>query len=360
MLHVHGRARARGDRVVLATLVSRKGSTYRRAGARALVVGDDVTGLLSGGCLEADIAAHANDMLGANEKAKLVSYDLAANETADAGPFGLGHGCKGTLGIVLEELIADAEGPMEWLKAHVESDAPGAVAHLPLEGDHAGRVRRVWTVAGRTVVQGDVAEAERTRWARACEDVIRDQETREDGRAVIEYLAPALSLLLVGAGPDALPLVDLATALGWRVTAIDHRSSALAHPRLANAARVHVPIDALANAVKKARSRAVLVMTHNLRADREALRALTEDANVTGNAREYIGVLGPRARTESILKELGKDVAAIPSFHAPAGLDLGGDGADAVALSIASEIHATLHKKEGGPLSAKKGPIHDR
>jgi xanthine/CO dehydrogenase XdhC/CoxF family maturation factor len=243
---------------------------------------------------------------------------------------------------------------MEWLSAHAESGAPAACAHLPLEGE---RVRRVWNVAGKTVVQGDVAEADRARLARLCEEAIRTKETREDGGVLIEYIAPAMSLLLVGAGPDALPLVDLATALGWRVTAIDHRASALAHPRLAQATRVHVPIDGIANAVKMARSRAAVVMTHNLRADREALRALTDDVS---NERAYVGVLGPRARTESILKEVGKTFAQLKNLHAPAGLDLGGDGADAVALSIASEIQATLHEKEGGSLSAKKGPIHDR
>jgi xanthine/CO dehydrogenase XdhC/CoxF family maturation factor len=351
MLHVYGRARARGDRAVLATLVSRKGSTYRRAGARALVVGDDVTGLLSGGCLEADVAAHAADMLASNAKAKLLEYDLANDD--DAGPLGLGHGCKGTLGIVLEELRDSVEGPMEWLAAHAESGAAGACTHLPLEGE---RVRRVWKVAGKVVLQGEMSETERTRLATLCDDAIRTKETREDGGVLVEYLAPAMSLLLVGAGPDALPLVDLATALGWRVTAIDHRASALAHPRLSQAARVHVPIDGIADAVKKARARAAIVMTHNLRADREALRALT-DGDTT---RAYVGVLGPRARTESILKELGKTIAQVGNLHAPAGLDLGGDGADAVALSIASEIQATLHEKEGGSLSAKKGPIHDR
>jgi xanthine/CO dehydrogenase XdhC/CoxF family maturation factor len=351
MQHVYGRARARGDRVVLATLVSRKGSTYRRAGARALIVGEDVTGLLSGGCLEADVAAHAADMLASNVKAKLVEYDLANDE--DAGPIGLGHGCKGTLGIVLEEIAPNGEGPMEWLAAHAESGTAGACAHLSLDGEN---VRRVWNVAGKTVVQGNVPEAERTRLATLCEEAIRTKETREDGGVLVEHLAPAMSLLLVGAGPDALPLVDLAAALGWRVTAIDHRASALAHPRLAQATRVHVPIDGIADAVKKARSRAAVVMTHNLRADREALRALTDDTN----ARAYVGVLGPRARTESIVKELGKTLERAPNLHAPAGLDLGGDGADAVALSIASEIQATLHEKEGGSLSAKKGPIHDR
>jgi xanthine/CO dehydrogenase XdhC/CoxF family maturation factor len=173
---------------------------------------------------------------------------------------------------------------------------------------------------------------------------------------VAEYLPRPLSLLIVGAGVDALPVVDFAIGLGFRVTVMDHRSLALAHPRLAATTRERVLVNDLATAASKTRARAALVMTHNLRGDEAALTGLLAKESVP---REYIGVLGPRARTEKMLASIGTSLSARPEMSAPAGLDLGGDGADAVALAIVSEIFARLHGRDGRALSMKEGPIHE-
>ncbi len=373
MQHVLGRARSKGTPAVLATLVWRKGSTYRRAGARAMIVGDDVTGLLSGGCLEADIAEHAKTMQARGDTAAYVSYDLAS-EAADS-LLGIGHGCQGALGIVLEALApaGSAEDAMALLSAHAESSEPGAVAHLP-HPDTAGgagesvqstpmapmTVRRLWRVGGREHVQGTLTASERTMLAARLDQCIRDRKTTEKDGIVTEYLPRPVSLLVVGAGADALPVVDFATGLGFRVTVMDHRAAALAHPRLASAVREQVKIADLAAAAAKARARAVVVMTHNLRADQAALEGVLGRPEAgPAEAREYVGVLGPRARTEKMLASIGLTFAARPEVRAPAGLDLGGDGADAIALAIVSEIHARLHGRDGRSLTTKEGPIHE-
>ena len=357
------RARSARTSAVLATLVWRQGSTYRRTGARAMIVDADVTGLLSGGCLEADIAEHAKAMLSRGESAALVSYDLASEEADSL--LGIGHGCKGMLGIVLEALTADgaADDAMAVLAAHHEGDLPGAVAHLPFpagESVHSTpmrpvTVRRLWRVGGREHVQGELREGERAVVSASLDRTLRDRKTSEEDGIITEYLPRPVSLLVVGAGVDALPVVDLAAGLGFRVTVMDHRAAALAHPRLATATRERVLVNDLAAAIGRTRARAVVVMTHNLRADQAALSgALSE-----GERREYVGVLGPRARTEKMLAALGLTLAARPEVCAPAGLDLGGDGADAVALAIVSEIHARLHRRDGRALTTKEGPIHD-
>ncbi len=367
MQHALSRARAKDSPAVLATLVWRAGSTYRRAGARALIVGDDVTGLLSGGCLEADIAEHAKSMLVRGERAALVSYDLASDEADSL--LGIGHGCKGTLGIVLEAL-ARAGAPddaMALLAAHQESDVPGAVAHLPrasvasVPGAAAAMtVKRLWRVGGRDHAQGPLNANEHATLSAALDHAIAERKTADRDGVVAEYLPRPVSLLLVGAGADALPVVDFATGLGFRVTVMDHRAAALAHPRLAATTREHVKIADLAASTAKARARAVVVMTHNLRADQAALEGLLSKEVVTGEGRrEYVGVLGPRARTESMLASIGLTRGACPEVHAPAGLDLGGDGADEIALAIVSEIHARLHARDGRALTTKEGPIHE-
>jgi len=363
MQHALSRARAKDARAVLATLVWRQGSTYRRAGARALIVGDEVTGLLSGGCLEADIAEHAKMMLAKGQTSVLISYDLASDEADSL--LGIGHGCKGSLGIVLEVLsqTGGPDDPMALLAAHQEGDEAGAVAHLP-RASHENGVRRLWRFGSgssmREHTQGQLAAAERALLSASLDRAVRERKTITDPKdangVVAEYLPRPLSLLIVGAGVDALPVVDFALGLGFRITMMDHRSAALSHPRLATTTRERVLVNDLAVATSKARARAALVMTHNLRSDEAALTGLlAKDAT----PREYIGVLGPRARTEKMLTSIGTSLSARPEMSAPAGLDLGGDGADAVALAIVSEIFARLHGRDGRSLSMKEGPIHE-
>ena len=200
MQHALARARAKDARAVLATLVWRKGSTYRRAGARALIVGEEVTGLLSGGCLESDIAEHAKTMLARGETSALVSYDLASEEADSL--LGIGHGCKGSLGIVLEALspAGAPDDAMALLAAHHESDEPGAVAHLaPGNGakDAANSVqptpmipmvpmavRRLWRVGGREHVQGQLSVEERTMLSASLDRALRERRTRDENGVV--------------------------------------------------------------------------------------------------------------------------------------------------------------------------------
>lgn len=356
-------ARASDAQAVLATLVWRKGSTYRRAGARAMIVGEEVTGLLSGGCLEADIAQHAKAMLARGEPNTRITYDLASDEADSL--LGIGHGCKGTLGIVLEALpkAASTTDSMALLAAHADGDQPGAVIHLPGESGPAAAfvhntpfsVRRLWRVAGRDVAQGNIGTAEHAALTAMLDRTVTDARTHEQDGMVAEYLPRPISLLVVGAGADALPLVEFAGGLGFRITIMDHRPAALAHPRLASVTRQHVKKSELGARTRTAHTRAAVIMTHNLESDQAALAGLLSR---DGPTHEYVGVLGPRARTEKMLAEIGTTLAAHPELRAPAGLDLGGDGADSIALAIVSEIHARLHARNGSALTLKEGPIH--
>jgi xanthine/CO dehydrogenase XdhC/CoxF family maturation factor len=102
--------------------------------------------------------------------------------------------------------------------------------------------------------------------------------------------------------------------------------------------------------------RAAVVMSHDVRRDTLALRGLFAN----GAPPEYVGVLGPRSRTEEIRASLAADGVVVHGLRAPAGLDLGGDGAEAIALSIVAEIQAVLHGATGASLTEKKGAIHAR
>jgi xanthine dehydrogenase accessory factor len=179
-------------------------------------------------------------------------------------------------------------------------------------------------------------------------------------RAFVEVLVPPLRLLVCGAGHDAIPLVRFAAGLGWRVEVIDDRDAFLKPHRFSGAARFvkTEPIDAAKEAGVDERTY-VVVMSHNFLRDKDYLRSFL------GTPARYVGMLGPGARLDRLLDELGregyrpqpKDMEVV---HGPAGLDLGGDGPEEVAWAIVGEILALSKGREGGSLRARSGPIHDR
>jgi xanthine dehydrogenase accessory factor len=179
-------------------------------------------------------------------------------------------------------------------------------------------------------------------------------------RAFVEVLDPPLRLVICGAGHDAIPLVRAASVLGWNVVVVDDRPALLTPERFPEA-RSLVAVDDPALAAKAAgvddRTFAV-VMTHNFLKDEEYLRSLL------AAPAPYVGILGPGARTERLLRELrdeGVDVdGARERIHGPAGLDLGGEGPEEIAQAIVAEIVAVKRRRRGGFLRDRPGPIHDR
>jgi xanthine dehydrogenase accessory factor len=166
-------------------------------------------------------------------------------------------------------------------------------------------------------------------------------------------------LLLLGGGPDALPLCELATRLAWRVTVYDHRSAYARADQFPPGTQVVLgPADELAQRLDLARFEAAVVMSHHLPSDLAYLRALA--ASAVG----YVGLLGPALRRERLLSDLGAAARALTArLHAPVGLDLGGRTPESIALSIVAEIHAYLHQRPGGALAehtqAHLGATHE-
>ena len=172
------------------------------------------------------------------------------------------------------------------------------------------------------------------------------------GRGVfVEVLPPPPHLLVCGAGDDARPLVAYAADAGFRVTVIDHRPALLAPEWFPQASQLVLarPEDQEIVLPPAARSLAV-VKTHSLAQDREWARRLLA-AGVP-----YVGMLGPHARTESILREIGTDGEG--RVFGPVGLDLGADGPRQVALAIVAELLAFIAGREPRHLNERKEAIH--
>jgi xanthine/CO dehydrogenase XdhC/CoxF family maturation factor len=366
ILETYDALKREGGSAVLATVVRVAGSTYRRAGARMLIPERGApVGLISGGCLEPDVALRSREVLASGEP-KLVRYDTRSDDDL---VWGLGLGCNGLVELLLERLPPEREpDPLEVLRQSVRERrsavlatvfaAPGearvAVGDRIALRDAGSQSGELATSALATNVTRDGLAALGSGSAR-----IAAYET-EEGRCevLIESFEPPLPLAVIGAGPDALPVTRLAAELGFEVTVVDRRPAYADASRFPDATRVLdcEPSEVLDRVSIGPRS-AVLVMTHSYPQDLEYLRALLPSPAC------YVGILGPRQRTERLLKELAEQ-GVEPSaeqrgrLFAPVGLDIGADNPEEIALAILAEIRAVQNGKRGGSLRDREGPIH--
>jgi xanthine dehydrogenase accessory factor len=332
ILEAAAQRRARGERMALATVVSVRGSSYRRPGARLLVPeGGRPIGLISGGCLEEEAARLAREAL-ATDVPMLVTIDHSAEGDE---LWGMGLGCRG----VIDLLAEPPDMAVETLEALTAARTMGRATYLLTNLD--GERRRL------TATEAD-ALGERAALA-----VAHGRPTLI-GEAVLDPILPPLHLIVCGAGPDAGPLVAAAIRQGWRVDVADPRRSFLRAERFPGARLVDAEPAQAAEASSAGEFTAVVVMSHDYLRDAEFV------GGFLGRGITYLGILGPRDRTERLLAELPSrpPEADLAVIHAPAGLDIGADGAEQVATSIVAEILAVVHGRAGGRLRDRPGPIH--
>jgi xanthine/CO dehydrogenase XdhC/CoxF family maturation factor len=351
LLEAIRQARAAGEPAALATIVRVKGSAYRREGTRMFVRRDGTYECaLSGGCLEPTVAEAAARVIATGEPA-LVRYDLA-----DDSLWGLGIGCSGAVDIRIERLEDDAISN-DWLGILEHGEA--AVLVTPLSG-----------ATGRLIVHGTGARAgalsdpvvERQAIAHAT-DRLRAPSPESGpewlGSTEVFYdvATTAPELVIFGAGHDAVPLVQLAWALGFGVTVVDVRDGFLTPGRFPGAALVCAHFSHFAERVNLPAGSFAVVMNHHVERDQESLRfGLESDA-------AYLGVLGPRSRYEKLLAGLEAqgyvpDAAKASRVRSPVGLSLGAETPQEVAVSILGEILAIRRGFEGGFLSGSIRSLH--
>lgn len=329
-------------------------------------VGDPV-GLVSGGCLEADLAERAAEVLRSG-RSHTVVYDM---RSPDDIVWGLGLGCNGEVRVLLERL---GPGPLPPYLAFLES------CH---RGREAGVVATLFEVTGEMAAKTGDRSMLGAKSGMRCEidDPLLSQAVLENSRAalrhgrsgvrsytigagraeaLIEHVAPAVSLLVFGAGRDAEPLVRLAAQLGWEVTVADNRPAYARPERFPEAGAVRlVRLDRFEDSGLSIDARtAVVLMTHHFLHDLELLAVLL------GSPAAYLGLLGPRKRSENLLAELGRrgiriDPHAFDRLYGPAGLDIGAETPEEIALAILAEIQAVLDGKSAGFLRERAKPLHD-
>jgi xanthine/CO dehydrogenase XdhC/CoxF family maturation factor len=329
--------------MALGVLVHTAGSTYRKPGALILIARSGAyAGLLSGGCLEGDLGEHARSVIDTGQ-AKLVGYDMRGPEDL---LWGLGIGCEGAMQILLLRVDASSDWqPLAYLARALEQRARTAVGLITESQDPA-------LPAGTAVLPG--MPGARTLLSEAGVQEALDEAARSGRPALAQsstWKLFALPLILppqylqLGAGPDAAPVVEMALRLGWKVTVADHRPAYANAAHFPGAERVlQAPPAELARHLDLATFDAAVVMSHHLPTDLAYLTVLA-DAPVP-----YIGLLGPAARRDKLLGDLGTRAAGLAGrLRAPVGLTLGGRMPESIALAIIAQVHAFLHEADGRP-----------
>jgi len=292
----------RGQSFALALVLQTTGSTYRKPGALALVADDGRrVGVISGGCLESMLEEAAAAVLAADAP-RTLTIDT---RTDDDLIFGSGSGCRGQMRVLLSPVRPQRPNPLYDTIDHAAS--AGLALQLQFDERHAQD--------GSHLAAGFAGEACSLR------------------------LSSPRRILLIGAGPECLPLLRFASSLGWRVTLVDHRPAVLQTAAAeADVSLLARPEAALTRFGEQSFD-AALVMTHTAQADLEALRALAV------RDEPFVGLLGPAARRDELLQQLdaAQRAALLPRLHAPIGIRLGGDGPEPLALSIAAELQRHFH-----------------
>jgi xanthine dehydrogenase accessory factor len=333
----------RGGASVLVTLVRAEGSSYRRPGARLLLNGQgEYAGTISGGCLETEVQRKANWLI--RDGAVVERYSTMFDDTAEV-PFGLG--CGGIVDLLLEPVdTPECRALMAALEGAVAGEEMTVLTWLPNKGRRFGRA--VLAASGDfTFASEELTEPELV----AARAGVLSQGWVENmpEEIFVERIAPPQRLFVLGAGDDAKPLVSMGAMLGWSVTVMDGRAQLARTERFPEAERVLVVSSGSSDVMGIRPRDAVVLMTHSYEQDRELLAA------VLPLRPRYLGLLGARHRSSLLVSEvavkLGQTVATCcEQIYAPVGLDLGGDGPEAIALAVIAEVQACCMGKLGTSL----------
>ena len=346
----------------LATLVKVEGSAYRRPGARMLIASDGKqVGTISGGCLESDVVERSQSVIKTGISI-LVKYDTTSEDDLI---WGLGLGCQGVAYILIERLDRDANA-LHLIEECLSTRQAGAVATVfDVEGtDTVKKGDRLILKPDGSIVS-TINDSELENIIRCdLHSVLQQQKSATQAYTLsegiigvfLEVIQPPISLVLFGAGFDALPVVHFAKQLGWYVTLIDPKARPLTKKRFEICDRLILGFPNETEAQKEFNEQTVVVvMSHNYLYDLEFLQTLTPISL------KYLGILGPKKRTDRLLQDLkleGFILKPDSKLYSPVGLDIGADNPEEIALSIIAEIQAVIQNRQGGFLKNRNAPIH--
>lgn len=311
---------------VLATIVHTEGSSYRKPGAMMMINSlGQYRGMLSGGCLESDIMRQARRCW-EDGSSRIIQYDMREEEDL---AWQLGIGCGGLVKILLQPVNLDNDYLKLAEVLNALAEQRGGEYHQSIQPH---RPQAHWQLQPERI----------TRQQRCARD---KASTATD--SLVTHIMPPIHLAVFGGGLDAIPLVEMAATLGWTVTLVDPRPSYARATHFAGAHSIlREPHSELLEQAWLNDIDAAILMNHNVELDASSLNL------VMSSGCEYLGILGPRHRTERVLKHAGVTHSDIRQTLAnPVGLRLGGELPEAIALSMLAEMHAFFEGSDGQSIS---------
>ncbi|MCM3571104.1 XdhC/CoxI family protein [Neobacillus mesonae] len=321
----------------MATICRVDGSAYRREGARMLIMEDgSYYGTISAGCLEQDLIYQAEDVI-KSLSSKTVQYDLKSEDDLS---WGQNAGCDGNIEVYIE--------PMGWqwnklnkniyLWPYIEEQLNKGIALVSVKClSSESKIENVILYSENGSISGPSIDQDIQRFI----SPLVNQFLKEGRKAkyihvneleddfLFELYEPKDHLYVFGAGPDAEPLVRLASQVDFTVSVIDPRESRCNETFFPHADHLFVehPGTFFTNRSIPKNS-FVIVMTHNFNRDKEIVNHLLQFPP------KYLGVLGPRRRTDRLVENKN----ALPLIHSPIGLDINAEGPDEISISVLGEL----------------------
>ncbi len=373
IVQAYDTAKNAGRACVLATVVHLEGSSYRRPGARMLVLEDGLMiGAISGGCLEGDALKKAL-LTFTEQKTRLVTYDTSDEDDVSVG---IQLGCEGVIQVLFEYIFAsDINNPIELIRKAIAKRQHAALVTLfdltdkknnqmgtcLLQEQNGAITVTNNAIHLQKIIEQDVNEVflhSKSVFKKYTNELASINEAISTN-VFIEYLEAPISLVIVGAGNDAIPLMQIATILGWEVKIVDGRNTHAKAERFINACQVLVSKpEAVLEQIELDNRTCFVLMTHNYKYDLQMVKALVQTET------PYIGLLGPKKKLEKMLEDFKKEGLELSNqmlsrIYGPTGLDIGAETAEEIASSIIAEIQAVFNSKPGTMLKWKKNTIHN-
>jgi len=349
-------------KAALATVARVEGSSYRRTGARMLVLDNGTyLGGISGGCLEGDALRRAQKAI-AQKKTSVVTYDTTQDDDAQ---IGVGLGCNGIIDVLFIPLDnKDENNPVKLLSTLTETREPRilvTITDCPNE----------MNILGRTILYGNDEQFVKTfSIDQIVYEVLNDihhcldiqtsatftykTANNNEVKIFIEVVMPVTHLVLYGGNYDMYPLVSIARELSWRITVVmnihkaDKSLFTTAAQVLHNKGEQRPLID---------NHSAIVLMAHDYKTDFNNLQ------NAVTTKAKYIGLLGPHKRGQKMFDEMRQEGNLVSEedmqrIFSPAGLDIGATTPEEIALSICAEIRSVFANRKGMSLRLREGTIH--
>lgn len=362
ILKAYSEAKKAGKKTALATVVKVEGSSYRQPGARMLVTEDgNLTGAISGGCLEGDALRKA--LLSIHQQQnKLITYNTTNENDSEVG---LQLGCNGIVHILFE-YINDNEinNPIQLLQ-QLETERKEAIImtvfSLKRNAPQIGTVlfyrRDSDILHSNDIAINTIPDVKKALESKTT--IIKKIQDDNENEALIECIEPVASLVIAGAGNDVQPLVKMAVLLGWEATVCDGRATHATKKRFPDAKETFVvKPEQFPDTIHIDEQTYFVLMTHDYKYDLTVLKQLLE------RDCKYIGILGPKSKLSRMLDDLNSQGISLNEeqldrIYGPIGLDIGAETSEEIALSIIAEIKAVMSGKTGTSLKYKIHKIHD-